>query len=61
MLNMDLGLSLGANKLRDRIALRMNAALTDGSVSAETKVVFEEWLKGKDNAEASRSSICKSY
>ena len=42
-----LGLSLGASKLRDRIALRMTGALTNGSVSAETKAVFEEWLEGK--------------
>lgn len=53
------GLSLGTNKMRDRIALRMNGALTNGSVSAETKIVFEEWLKGKDNAEASRNASVK--
>jgi len=54
-----LGLSLGATKLRDRIALRMNDALKNGSVNAETKEVFEEWLKGKDNAAASRSASVK--
>jgi len=48
------GLSLGASKLRDRIALRMNGAITEGSVNTETKAVFEEWLAGKDNAEASK-------
>ena len=56
-----LGLSLGANKLRDRIKLRMTDALKSGSVSAETKTAFEEWLKGKDNAGASEAGICKSY
>jgi pyruvate-ferredoxin/flavodoxin oxidoreductase len=54
-----LGLSLGANKLRDRIKLRMTEAIADGSVSAETKTVFEEWLKGKDNAEASKVASAK--
>jgi len=48
------GLHLGTSKLKERIALRMNDALTNGSVSAETKTVFEEWLGGKDNAEASK-------
>jgi pyruvate-ferredoxin/flavodoxin oxidoreductase len=54
-----LGLSLGANKLRDRIALRMTGAIADSSVNADTKVIFEEWLKGKDNAETSRLASAK--
>jgi pyruvate-ferredoxin/flavodoxin oxidoreductase len=54
-----LGLSLGANKMRDRIALHMNGALTNGSVNNETKAVFEEWLKGKNNAEASKIASAK--
>ena len=53
------GLSLGANKLRDRITLRMKDALANGSVSAETKTAFEEWLKEKDHAEASRVASAK--
>jgi pyruvate-ferredoxin/flavodoxin oxidoreductase len=48
------GLSLGSNKLRDRIALKMNDAIASGSVSEETKIAFEEWLKEKDNAEPSK-------
>jgi len=48
------GLHLGTSKLKERIALRINDALSNGSVSAETKTVFEEWLSGKDNAEASK-------
>jgi pyruvate-ferredoxin/flavodoxin oxidoreductase len=54
-----LGLSLGATKLRDRIALRMAGALKNGSVSPETKIIFEEWLKEKDNAEASKIASAK--
>jgi pyruvate-ferredoxin/flavodoxin oxidoreductase len=54
-----MGLSLGAGKLRSRIALRMTDALANGSVSAETKAVFEEWLKGKDNATASKTAAAK--
>ena len=49
-----LGLALGANKLRDRLAIHMDEALKNGSVSSETKAAFEEWLKDKDNAEASK-------
>jgi pyruvate-ferredoxin/flavodoxin oxidoreductase len=54
-----LGLSLGANKLRDRIALRMKEAVSSGSVSADTKAAFEEWLKEKNNAEPSRTASAK--
>ena len=53
------GLSIGASKLRDRLALKMKAALTVGSVNADTKAAFEEWLKEKDHAEASRASSAK--
>jgi pyruvate-ferredoxin/flavodoxin oxidoreductase len=53
------GLSIGASKLRDRLALKMKAALTAGSVNADTKVAFEEWLKEKDHAEASRTASAK--
>ena len=37
----------------------MKEAVTDGSVNAETKAAFEEWLKEKDNAEASRTASAK--
>ncbi len=54
-----LGLTVGANKLRERIMLRMSAALTNGSISGETKAAFEEWLREKDNAEPSRIASAK--
>jgi pyruvate-ferredoxin/flavodoxin oxidoreductase len=54
-----LGLSLGANKLRDRIALRMKDAIAGSSVSAETKAVFENWLNVKNKAEASKVASVK--
>lgn len=54
-----LGLSLGANALRDRIVKKMTDSLAEGKLSAETKSAFEEWLKEKDNAEASRSASAK--
>ncbi len=55
-----LGLSLGANKLRDRIARLMKESLGNG-INGETKAAFEEWLREKDNAEAFKDCICKSY
>ena len=48
-----LGLALGSNKLRERIALRMKEA-SESQVNAETKAAFEEWLAGMHNAVASR-------
>ncbi len=54
-----MGLALGANKLRDRIALRMKDVLANGSANPETKTAYEEWLSGKDNAEASKVASAK--
>jgi len=54
-----LGLSVGSTKLRDRIELRMKTALADGTVGGDTKTAFEEWLKGKNNAEASKIASAK--
>jgi pyruvate-ferredoxin/flavodoxin oxidoreductase len=53
-----LGQALGSNKMRERIALRMNEAMKNG-ISSDTRVVFEEWLKEKDNAEASKAASAK--
>jgi pyruvate-ferredoxin/flavodoxin oxidoreductase len=49
-----LGLSIGANKLRERIALKITESLANGSVNDDTKAAFEEWLTNKDNGEASK-------
>jgi pyruvate-ferredoxin/flavodoxin oxidoreductase len=48
------GMTIGSNKMRERIAQRMQEA--KGSVSAETKAAFDEWLENMNNAEASRSA-----
>ena len=52
------GLALGSNKIRDRIARLMKESLTN-KINPEIKAAFEEWLKEKDNAEASRSASAK--
>jgi pyruvate-ferredoxin/flavodoxin oxidoreductase len=53
------GLMLGANKMRERIALRMTDLLKNGSLTPETKAAFEEWLARKDQAEPSRIASAK--
>ena len=50
------GMALGSSKLRDRIAKLMNEALSNGSVNANTKAAFEQWLSAKDNAQASKEA-----
>ncbi len=52
-----LGMALGSNKLRERIALRMKEA--GNSVNSETKAAFDEWLAGMNNAEASKAASAK--
>lgn len=48
------GIALGVEKLRDRIALRMKAAIEgNGGFSSQAKQAFSEWIEGKDNANAS--------
>ena len=52
-----LGMALGVNKLRERIALKMKEA--NGTVSADTRAAFDEWLAGKDNAQVSATASKK--
>ena len=54
-----LGISLGVTKLRDRIALRMQEVLSDGTVNPATRAAFEEWLNSRNNAEASKTTSSK--
>ena len=53
------GMALGSGKLRERIALRMKEALSKSGMNGELKTAFEEWIAGKDNAEASRIASAK--
>ena len=46
------GMSSGVNKLRDRISLRMKAAMAN-DLKAETKDAFQLWLDGKDDTDKS--------
>ena len=52
------GMALGVNKLRNRIALRMKAAMENG-VAAGTKEAFGEWIENKDDALGSKAASAK--
>ncbi|HPE85723.1 MAG: pyruvate:ferredoxin (flavodoxin) oxidoreductase [Bacteroidales bacterium] len=52
-----MGMSLGVNKLRERIELRMKAALEE--VNPDTKAAFNQWLENKNNAEGSKNAAEK--
>lgn len=54
-----LGMALGVDKLRTRIAERMTDAIAANTVSGALKTAFEEWLAGKDIAETSESATQK--
>ena len=47
------GMAVGVNKLRNRIAQKMDVLLDDG-VSNDTKAVLKEWIDNKEKAEGSK-------
>ncbi|PKQ65000.1 pyruvate:ferredoxin (flavodoxin) oxidoreductase [Labilibaculum filiforme] len=51
------GMNEGVRKMRNRIALRMEAAMD--AVNADTKAAFAEWLENKNNGEASIAASAK--
>ncbi|WP_017415603.1 pyruvate:ferredoxin (flavodoxin) oxidoreductase [Clostridium tunisiense] len=50
-----LGMYLGVNQLRDKLALLVEEALTEG-VNEELKAAFTTWLENKDNGEGSKAA-----
>ena len=52
------GMALGVNRLRQRIADKMTAALANG-ISDDLKAAFGEWLNGINDAEASKAASAK--
>jgi pyruvate-ferredoxin/flavodoxin oxidoreductase len=52
------GMYLGVRQLRDKLAMRMNEAL-DMEISGELKEAFQEWIKGMDDADASKAAAAK--
>jgi pyruvate-ferredoxin/flavodoxin oxidoreductase len=51
------GMALGVNKLRSRIARRMQETMKD--VAPATAEAFKAWIEAKDDAEASRGASAK--
>lgn len=52
------GMALGIQKLRLRIAQRMEEALNNG-IAEDTKTAFKAWIEGKDDAEKSKEASAK--
>jgi pyruvate-ferredoxin/flavodoxin oxidoreductase len=52
------GMMLGVNKMRQRIAERMTAALSNG-VADDMKAVFNQWLEAINDGEASKIASAK--
>ncbi len=52
------GMALGVNKMRKRIALRMDAAMQNG-IAPATKEAFGEWLGSMNDAETSKVASAK--
>src|SRR6056297_3344641 len=46
------GMAVGVNKLRRRIARKMNEAMNNG-ISEDTQAAFKEWIESKEDAEKS--------
>ena len=53
-----MGMVLGVNKLRQRLAEKMKAALQNG-IDDDMKAAFAEWIEGMNNVEASKAASAK--
>ncbi len=54
-----LGMTLANKKMRARIVELLNGAISDDKVPAEFKAVAQEWLDGKEDADASKAAAAK--
>lgn len=54
-----LGMHLGTEKMRDRIAMLMNECLESAECSDEIKAVMKEWLDGRKSSAASAAAAAK--
>ena len=53
------GMATGTEKMRQRIKLKMQAALDEGKISDNTQEAFKQWIDGMDNAEKSEEATEK--
>ncbi|MGP1481182.1 MAG: pyruvate:ferredoxin (flavodoxin) oxidoreductase [Hoylesella enoeca] len=54
-----LGMTLGNKKMKERIAVLLNEAMAKDGTSADFKAAAQEWLDGKDDADASKLAAAK--
>ena len=54
-----LGMTLANKKMRARIVELLNGAISDDKVPAEFKAAAQEWLDGKEDADASKAAAAK--
>ena len=54
-----MGMALGNKKMKERIVMLLNEALAKCNVSDEFKAAAEEWIAGKDDADASKVAAAK--
>jgi pyruvate-ferredoxin/flavodoxin oxidoreductase len=54
-----LGMAIANKKMRARIVALLNEACAQESTPAEFKAAAEEWIAGKDNADASKAAAAK--
>ena len=54
-----MGMALGNKKMKERIVMLLNEALAKCNVSDEFKVAAEEWIAGKEDADASKVAAAK--
>jgi len=54
-----LGMALGNKKMKERIAVLLGELIAKDDTPADFKAAAEEWLAGKDNADASKAAAAK--
>ena len=54
-----LGMVLGNKKMKERVSVLLNEAIDKEDTPAEFKAAAEEWLAGKDDADASKAAAAK--
>ena len=54
-----LGMVLGNKKMKERVSVLLNEAIAKEDTPADFKAAAEEWLAGKDDADASKAAAAK--
>ncbi len=54
-----MGMALGNKKMKERIVMLLNEAVASCNVSDEFKAAAEEWIAGKEDADASKAAAAK--